>query len=95
MSDETNKQIVPELLTLKALKAYYNLSPATIKRERWEQKQVKQNKLKPEDVRNLDGFGYRVDCVEMYRKLYYEKHKVEAFINEHNVLAPAKLLAND
>lgn len=83
MTEENKKQIIPELLTLKDLQTYYNLSPATIKRERWEQKAVKQNKIKPDAVRNLNGFGYEVDCVEMYRKLYYEKHKVEAFINSH------------
>lgn len=92
---ELKKQIIPELLSLKDLQNFYNLSPATIKRERWEQKAVKQNKIKPEEVRNLNGFGYNVDCVPMYRKLYYKKDDVEAFINSHIEKAPSKLLADD
>ena len=94
MTEEHKKQIIPELLSLKDLKAYYNLSPATIKRERWEQKAIKQNKIKTEDVRNLNGFGYVVDCLPMYRKLYYEKADVEAFIDSHIQKAPSKLIAN-
>jgi len=84
------KNIIPELLSLKDLATYYQLSPGTIKRERWEQKAVRQNKMKPEDVRNLDGFGYKVDSVKLYRKIYYKREDVEAFIAEHVQQSPMK-----
>ena len=59
MTTQTN--IVPEILSLKDVELYFNLSANTIKRERWEQKQVRQNKLKLEEVKNLDGFGYTTE----------------------------------
>ena len=55
MTTQTN--IVPEILSLKDVELYFNLSANTIKRERWEQKQVRQNKLKLEEVKNLDGLS--------------------------------------
>ena len=88
----TDNQLIPELLSLKDLEKFYHLSPSTIKRERYEQKLIKQNKMKPEEARNLNGFGYKVDCIEMYRKLYFKRSDVEAFINEHLKPAPAKVV---
>jgi len=80
--------IIPELLSLKDLEKYYHLSPSTIKRERWEQKQVKQNKMKPEEVRNLDGFGYSIEPHFMYGKLYYSKTDVLDFIDSKKEQSP-------
>ena len=86
MTTQTN--IVPEILSLKDVELYFNLSANTIKRERWEQKQVRQNKLKLEEVKNLDGFGYTTEPIFMYGKLYYRKQDVLNFIESRTELSP-------
>tara|TARA_R110000823_G_scaffold4975_1_gene19854 strand:- start:113 stop:430 length:318 start_codon:yes stop_codon:yes gene_type:complete len=88
MTTEEKTVPTPELLSLKDLEQRYRLSPSTIKRERWEQKQVKQNKMKPEDVRNLNGFGYSTKPIFMYGKLYYEKQDVLDFIDSKREQSP-------
>ena len=44
-------------LDLKQIEEEYGFNPNTIKRERYEQKAVQSKKLKPDEVRNADGFG--------------------------------------
>ena len=75
--------IVPELLSLRDLKTYYGFAPATIKRERWEQKKVKQKKMDLNEVRNPDGLGFKLQPVECYSKLMFEKKDVEKYIADH------------
>ena len=80
-----------ELLSLKDLEERYNINPHTIKRERWEQRQIK--KGKDVEVRNPDGLGFKLPSVSMYRKIYYRKSDVEQYINEHTIEAPEKAIA--
>ena len=75
--------IVPELLSLRDLHKFYGFSPATIKRERWEQKKVQQNKMKLDEVRNPDGIGFKLQPVEAYSKIMFEKKDVEQYIADH------------
>ncbi len=77
--------IIPELLDLKALKKFYGFSPETIKRERWEQKKVKAGKKKPDEIRNPDGIGFKLQPVACYSKLMFEKKDVEKYIADHKI----------
>jgi hypothetical protein len=80
-----------ELLSLADLKERYNINPNTIKRERWEQRQIQ--KGKDVDVRNPDGLGFKLDSVCLYRKIYYRKTDVENYIKAHTTPAPEKALS--
>jgi|TARA_R100001082_G_C4351568_1_gene154808 hypothetical protein len=81
----TNDDTIPELLDLKALKKFFGFSPATIKRERWEQKQVKTGKMSTNEVRNPDGIGYKLKPVVLYNKLMFERKDVEQYIADHKI----------
>ena len=44
--------------------------------------------MKPEEVRNLDGFGYSIEPHFMYGKLYYSKTDVLDFIDSKKEQSP-------
>jgi len=76
--------VIPELLTLKDLETFYGFSPATIMRERWEMKQVKQKTDKVKKLKiNSSGFGFSVPATHNGRKLTYRKDLVEKWINRN------------
>tara|TARA_R100000742_G_C4273074_1_gene92515 strand:- start:49 stop:426 length:378 start_codon:yes stop_codon:yes gene_type:complete len=83
--------LLPELLDLKQLQHLYRLSPGTIRRERWLQKKIKQQ-IKTEEEVDTSGFGFCVEPIPMYGKLYYRRRDVEKFIKSKQEKAPEELL---
>jgi hypothetical protein len=83
------------MLSLKDLEDEYGFNPNTIKRERYEQKAVKENRLEPDEVRNAYGFGYTTTAYQMYGKLMYKRDDVESFIEAHKLPSPKQALGYD
>ena len=73
--------LIPEILDLGQIEHLYNLNANTIRKERWLQKQIKEQKLTAKKLEKIDtsGFGFKYDPVPMYRKLYYRRKDVEHF----------------
>ena len=75
-------------LDLKQIEEEYGFNPNTIKRERYEQKAGQSKKLKPDEVRNADGFGYTTEANQYYGKLFYKRDDIENWIANHKLAAP-------
>ena len=75
-------------LDLKQIEDEQGFNPNTIKRERYEQKLVQSKKIKPDDVRNADGFGYTTEAYQYYGKLFYKRDDIENWIANHKLAAP-------
>ncbi len=86
--------LIPELLDLEQIHHLYGLAPGTIRRERWQQKLIKERKIKAEDVKkiNTSGFGFLYEPVLMYGKLYYRRKDVEHFIKTCQEKSPMEQL---
>ena len=86
--------LIPELLDLNQINHLYGLAPGTIRRERWLQKQIKEQKIKAGDASkiNTSGFGFRYEPVIMYGKIYYRRSDVEHFIKTCMEKSPDELL---
>jgi len=95
LEDKKVFQIDHQMLGLKDLEHDYGLNPSTIKRERWEQKKVKENKLKEGQKVKTDGFGYTTPAHIYYGRLMYRRADVEAWIQRHAIPAPAEALEDN
>ena len=86
--------LIPEILDLSQIEHLYNLNANTIRKERWLQKQIKEQKLTAKKLEKIDtsGFGFKYDPVPMYRKLYYRRKDVEHFIKQKMQQSPQELL---
>ena len=86
--------LIPELLDLNQINHLYGLAPGTIRRERWLQKQIKEQKIKAGDASkiNTSGFGFRYEPVIMYGKIYYRRKDVEHFIKTCQEKSPMEVL---
>ena len=82
------------LLNLKQIEEFYRLKASTIRRERWQQSQITEHKIKKKNADLIDtsGFGFKYKPVPMYGKLHYYKKDVEAFIKSKEEKAPQELL---
>ena len=87
-------KLIPELLDLNQIEHLYNLNANTIRKERWLQKQIDEQKLSAEKRKKIDtsGFGFKYKPVVMYRKLYFRRKDVEHFIKQKMQQSPEELL---
>ena len=87
-------KLIPELLDLNQIEHLYNLNANTIRKERWLQKQIKEQKLTAKKLEKIDtsGFGFKYKPVVMYRKLYFRRKDVEHFIKLKMQQSPEELL---
>ena len=87
-------KLIPELLDLNQIEHLYNLNANTIRKERWLQKQIDEQKLSAEKRKkiNTSGFGFKYKPVVMYRKLYFRRKDVEHFIKQKMQQSPEELL---
>ena len=87
-------KLIPELLDLNQIEHLYNLNANTIRKERWLQKQIDEQRLSAEKRKKIDtsGFGFKYKPVVMYRKLYFRRKDVEHFIKLKMQQSPEELL---
>ena len=87
-------KLIPELLDLNQIAHLYNLNANTIRKERWLQKQIDEQRLSAEKRKKIDtsGFGFKYKPVVMYRKLYFRRKDVEHFIKLKMQQSPEELL---
>tara|TARA_R110000824_G_scaffold92041_2_gene223527 strand:+ start:743 stop:1030 length:288 start_codon:yes stop_codon:yes gene_type:complete len=84
-----------KVLSLKQMEDEYGFSPGTIKRERWEQKRVKEHKLKPNEKVSTGGFGFETPAIMQYGKLKYKRTDIEAWLDKHLETAPTQSLKDN
>ena len=86
--------LIPELLDLNQINHLYGLAPGTIRRERWLQKQIKEQKISAGKAAkiNTSGFGFMYDPIIMYGKIYYKRKDVEHFIKTCTEKSPMEAL---
>ena len=91
-------------LSLHDLEDIYGLKGSTIKKERWSQKKIQQNKThyidkdgnKQKIKYNQDdssGFGFEVPAIKIYGRLMYETELVDAWFDKQKANAPATDIA--
>tara|TARA_R100000742_G_C4274140_1_gene93985 strand:- start:560 stop:949 length:390 start_codon:yes stop_codon:yes gene_type:complete len=94
VKESTDDVFLPEILDLNQIETIYRLKANTIRRERWQQKQIKDAKIRKKDADLIDtsGFGFKYPPIPMYGKLHYYRKDVEAFIKSKIEKAPQELL---